>query len=286
MSINSETSLYCLVGNPVSKSLSPDIHNKVFELEDINSIYMTFNIKSEELKSFMSSIKTLNIKGVNVTIPHKIDIIKYLDEVDEYAAKLNAVNTIKNENGKLKGYNTDGLGFIKALKDRNIELKEKKCLVIGAGGASRAICHILASNKIKQLTIANRTKEKAVKLKEELKVFYKDIIIKTYDYNSAEIYTENNDIYINTTNVGMYPNEEQSPIEVEKIKNKAVFYDVVYKPLQTKFLKDAKLNKHETIQGIEMLLNQALESQRIWNDVELEAKEYEALKKEIIKRAK
>ena len=145
--INSTTKLTCLLGSPVKQSLSPIIHNYLFRKYNINNIYTCFDV--ENIESAIKSIKTLNILGCNITIPHKVNVIDYLDFIDDNALLIGAVNTIKNEDNILKGYNTDGEGFVKSIIDKGYLLKNKKVLVIGAGGASRSICVSLAKKKHK-----------------------------------------------------------------------------------------------------------------------------------------
>lgn len=134
MDINAKTNLLCLIGSPVEHSFSPNIHNYLIKKNNLNMKYMCFNVKSDELENAIKGIKALGIKGCNVTIPHKVEIIKHLDEVDKNALLIGAVNTVKNEGGKLIGYNTDGVGFVKSITDKGYDICNKKVLIIGAGG--------------------------------------------------------------------------------------------------------------------------------------------------------
>lgn len=259
LKIDYKTSLYGLIGDPIEKSLSPDIHNLSFSNNSENGVYLAFQVKKNELKNAVESIKALKIKGFNVTIPHKVEIIKYLDELDFEAETLGAVNTVKNENGKLKGYNTDGRGFIELLNQNNFIPIGKEILVIGAGGAARAIVMLLAKEKAKKIVILNRTEKKAVELKEEVGKLFKETIIdvKVDDYKKF-------DLVINTTSVGMHPNIEDIPMEVKLLDENCVVCDIIYKPLETKLLKEAESRGLKTIKGLGMLINQALLSEEIW----------------------
>ncbi|MDO5707744.1 MAG: shikimate dehydrogenase [Andreesenia angusta] len=264
--INYKTKLYGLIGDPVEKSLSPDIHNKCFNNNDINAVYLAFNIHKDELSSAIDGIRSLDIKGFNITIPHKVSIIDYLDELDEEAKILGAVNTVKNIDGRLIGYNTDGRGFIELLKEEDFNPKDKKIVVLGAGGASRAITMSLAKEGVSDIIILNRTEDKAIQLKEEIESNFKRVNIETKDLDSFE----DIDLIVNTTSVGMYPDTDKIPFDIDKLSDKTVVADIVYKPLKTKFLKKAEERGLKTIGGIGMLINQAILSEEIWLDKEID----------------
>lgn len=268
MKIDSSTGLYCLIGDPVEKSLSPEIHNFSFKLNEIDGVYVAFQAKSEYLEQAVSGIKALGIKGFNVTIPHKVDIIKYLDELDREAELLGAVNTVKNEGGKLKGYNTDGRGFVELLKSSGVEPKGKKVIMIGAGGASRAIAMSLGLEGASDIAIINRTAEKGRELAEEIAAKIPGLYAK-HEIDSLEDY----DIIINCTSVGMYPNTDEMPFDISRLSKRCVVADIVYKPLKTKFLIEAEKAGHKTVEGLGMLVNQALLSEEIWIEGRIEKRE-------------
>lgn len=268
MKIDYSTSLYGLIGDPVEKSLSPDIHNLSFSNNEINSVYLAFQVKSEELQKAVEGMKSIGVKGFNVTIPHKVDIIKYLDELDEEAEMLGAVNTVKNENGVLKGYNTDGRGFIELLKSNGVEVEGSKIIILGAGGASRGISMLLAKEGAAKINIVNRTEDKAVRLKEEISGHFSSVDITT---GLKDDYTEY-DLLINTTSVGMYPNDDEVPFDIELLSDSAAVADIIYKPLRTKLLKEADSKGHKIVEGLGMLINQAILSEEIWLDRELDKK--------------
>lgn len=245
------TNVYCIIGNPVRHSLSPIIHNMSFKRAGINSVYLAFEIKN--LGDAIKGIKALGIKGVSITIPFKTEVIKYLDEVDPIAKKIKAANTILNRDGSLVGYNTDWLGAVEALREVT-ELEGKKALILGAGGASRAIAYGLISSNC-QLIITNRSLDKAKKLAEEMGCLY-----------SQELTTEV-DIVINSTSVGMYPLEEESPLPKCYLKKGMIVMDIVYKPLKTKLLKEAAKAGCITIDGLSMLSYQAAYQFEIWTGI-------------------
>ncbi|MBS4540016.1 shikimate dehydrogenase [Clostridium sp. D2Q-11] len=276
MKIDSDTSLFCLIGNPVSKSLSPLIHNISFEWNKINSTYLTFNV--EDLEKSIDGIKALGIKGFNVTIPYKEKIMIYLDEIDKLAKDIGAVNTVKNIDGKLVGYNTDGLGFIKSLEERNINLNNKNVLILGAGGASRAIAMTLANEGIHKLHITNRTIKRAKNLVSDINNTYENLDVKFIEKNNiVDCY----DIVINTTSIGMFPNIIDMPIDPSIFDDDTIIYDIIYKPRPTKFLKESKKQNKITIDGLDMLIHQALLSENIWLSENLD---YFLMKNNIKKR--
>ena len=269
MNINWETKLYCLIGHPISKSLSPIIHNNFFKLNNLNNIYLAFDIDEGEIKNTIHALKAINVQGFNVTIPYKIKIMNYLDEISKEAKLIGAVNTVKNENGKLIGYNTDGLGFLKSLEDKNIDIKNKNVLVIGAGGAANAICTSLALAGINKIYINNRNIDKAKKLAKKLKIQFPNLNVNYGDLSLNNVFKEEIHMVINCTSVGMYPNIDEIPILLNGFSKDLIVYDIVYKPSKTKFLKIGEDNGYTTIGGLSMLINQGLYSEKIWLDKEI-----------------
>lgn len=261
--INSNTKLTCLLGSPIKQSFSPIIHNYLFKKYNINNIYTCFDV--DNIENAINSIKSLNILGCNITIPHKIDVIDYLDFIDDNAKLIGAVNTIKNENNILKGYNTDGNGFVKSILDKGYTLKNKKVLVIGSGGASRSICISLAKEGVSSIKIANRTIDKAKDLCEVItRNFNTNCIFSNYYLSKKDL--EEVDILINTTSIGM--NNDLCPIDTNiKLNKNLLVFDIVYKPHETTFIKWAKENNLDIIYGIDMLINQAFESFFIWTGI-------------------
>lgn len=258
------TKLYCLIGKPIDKSLSPIIHNNIFRFLNENSVYLAFNIEENRLKDAIDGLKAMNVGGFNVTIPYKKSIIKYLDEISPKAKAINAVNTVKNHNGKLIGYNTDGDGFLKTFYDNNIDIRGKNILILGAGGASYGIASILAMENIQKIYIANRTIENSILLEQNVKKINNKIITEIIDLSLKDLDKKNIDIIINTTSLGMYPMEDMSPLEVSGFSRDTIIYDIVYKPYETKLIKEAKAKGFRTFNGLSMLLNQAIFSQDIW----------------------
>ncbi len=243
----------------------------------MNMKYMCFNVKSDELENAIKGIKALGIKGCNVTIPHKVEIIKHLDSVDKNALLIGAVNTVKNEGGKLIGYNTDGVGFVKSITDKGYDIYNKKVLIIGAGGAARSIAVEMASNGAKEINLRNRTIKNAKEIS--------DVLIDSFGINSKfstdEITKddlENIDIIINTTPIGMDKDKDSCPIDenINLINKDILVCDIVYNPHETKFISWAKKNKFDIVYGIDMLINQAVQGFNIWTGIY--ANEHEKLK--------
>lgn len=247
---------YGVLGEKLTHSISPEINQKVFSLLNIDAAYKTFEVKREELSKFADSLKVLKIKGSNVTIPYKEAIMEYLDFISPEAKKINAVNTILLKDDKLYGYNTDYFGFGTIIRKSDVKILNKVAMVLGTGGASKAIVTFLLDEGIKKIYLVSRT-AKSVSEYEDSRVEYT-----TYE----KIQEINGDILINTTPVGMYPKMDDSPVDESIIKNYDTLIDIVYNPRKTKFLEiGEKLNK-KICGGLEMLVGQAIKSEELWQD--------------------
>lgn len=266
MNINWNTQIYCLIGHPISKTLSPIIHNNFYRLINENSIYLAFDVKENHLSTIVEAIKILDIKGFNVTIPYKTTVINYLDEISEEAKLIGAVNTVKNVDGKLIGYNTDGMGFIKSLELNNIDVKGKNILILGAGGGAKAIGTSLALAEVNSIFISNRTLEKAKRLSQRLEHQFPKVSIDYGGLDLKKVDKKNIHMVVNCTSIGMYPNINELPIRLDGFSQNLIVYDIIYKPKKTKLLKLAENKGYKTIDGLNMLINQGLYSQQIWLD--------------------
>ncbi|WP_342602351.1 shikimate dehydrogenase [Peribacillus sp. FSL E2-0159] len=257
--------IYGVMGDPIAHSMSPDIHNDAFEKENIDAVYHHFHVTKEGLNDAVKGMKALGIEGFNITIPHKTSIIPFLDEVDELALAIGAVNTVVNKNGRFIGYNTDGKGFFKSLCDEiSGDIKAKKTLVIGAGGAARAIYFTLVKEGVKQVDIANRTKERAAQLVSDCPY---DKVSKALSIIEAEESLSQYDLIIQTTSSGMSPELDHSPLKVDQLKTGAIVSDIIYNPLQTKLLREAGEKGAETQNGLGMFINQAALAFEIWTGI-------------------
>lgn len=256
--ITGKTLITGVIGHPIEHSFSPPMHNNAYKLMNMDYKYVPFHVQPENIEHVITAAKTLNIQGLNVTIPYKTEIIPYLDQIDETARKINAVNTISFKEGIAKGYNTDGMGAIKSIKEYT-SLKDKNVLVIGAGGASKAITFTLINEDINTLTIANRSKDNANKLISNLRNQTNFMNISYQNIKDTNEIISEMDIIINTTPIGMYPNHNvEPPIEVNKIVAEQTVMDIIYNPLETELLKQAKLRGAQTIPGTKMLINQGI----------------------------
>jgi shikimate dehydrogenase len=265
MMINGKTRVCAIIGDPVEHSLSPVMHNAAFKELGLNLVYVAFTVTSTELKTAVLGAKSLGLRGLNVTMPHKNAIIHYLDEVDSTAKSIGAVNTVLNNQGKLIGYNTDGSGAMIALQENGVYPEEKKLVLLGAGGAAKAIAY-QAAQDVEELVILNRTAEKAKKLAEALKSF--DAKVKAGTLSSEVLKQElpTTDILVNATSAGMHPDVDISPVPSDLLHSDLSVMDIIYNPLETKLLKDAKSAGAKVVSGIEMLLYQGAVAFEIWTN--------------------
>ena len=266
---------FAVIGDPIDHSLSPTIHNAAYRHLDLECTYIGYKINKNELESGIQSLKSIKISGFNVTIPHKIEIMKLLDDVDENCKLIGAANTIVNDNGSLKGYNTDMDGFLEPIKNREIPIRDSNVLLLGAGGASRAIIAGFAKEHVKKITVVNRTIEKA----NDLSNFSKNLEIKSdaIPIDDIETLNEKYDFIVNASSLGL--NNESNIIPTKLIDSNTTVYDIVYKPVNTALIKDSKKKNAEIIYGYEMLLSQAVRSFEIWLG---QKAPYEAMKKAIL----
>ena len=265
------SSTYAVIGDPIDHSLSPNIHNAAFRHLKLDHTYIAYKIPAGELSAGIDALKAIKIAGFNVTIPHKIEMMKFLDEMDTTCKVIGAVNTVLNEDGKLKGYNTDMIGFLDPIKKRNLIIKDSQVLLLGAGGAARAIVTAMVKEKASKITIVNRTLENANKLAEFAKKIGGNV--DTVSIQEANKLITDYKFIINSTSIGM--RNEPSPISTENISKDSIVYDIVYQPINTDLIKKSKENGATIIYGYEMLLSQAACSFEIWHKMEAP---YDAMK--------
>ncbi len=266
---------FAVIGDPIDHSLSPNIHSAAFRELELDCSYIAYRIPKGELEEGIEGLKKIKIDGFNVTVPHKVEMMKYLDKTDEACSLIGAVNTITNKEGILKGYNTDMDGFLEPFKKKELSIVNTKVLLLGAGGAARAIVAGFAKEKAKSITIVNRTLEKAKELSEFAKKIGLDT--KIISINEVSDSTKDYDIIVNATSIGL--KNEPSPISLNGINEKTIVYDIVYMPMNTDFLKKAKDAGAVIIFGYEMLLGQAVRAFEIWNGIEAP---YNAMKKALL----
>ncbi len=255
---------FCIIGDPVSHSLSPLIHNTAFSSLNLNYSYIAFRVPQDELEESIYSLKKINIAGFNVTLPHKVSVINYIDDLSERARKAGAVNTVNNENGKLIGYNTDIHGIIAPLENRQMDFNNIEILIMGAGGSCRAALVALSGKKnIKKINIVNRDQKKLEQIINLGKELGLNCIPLDYDNNNVlKEVSLNSKLIINTTSVGL--NNDQSPLKSNFMSKSTFVFDIVYSPVFTNLLNNAKDAGCNLIFGYEMLLHQAKEAFEIW----------------------
>jgi len=257
-SIDFSTQVCAVIGNPVAHSLSPAIHNAAFEFLDLNFIYVACPV--EDLKGALAGMRAMkNFRGMSVTIPHKIEVMKYMDEIATVDHNIGSINTVLHEQDRLVGLGTDGTGALKALIDSGVAIDGKNILMLGAGGAARAISFTLAQNtKLGELSILDIDETLLQELKTDLKNGT-DAVIKSglMSENSLAAEMEKTDLIINCTSVGMHPNVDASLIPPGLFRPEQVVFDIVYTPLETKLLAEAKSRGLKVIPGVEMFINQA-----------------------------
>jgi len=252
---------YCIIGDPIDHSLSPAIHNAAFSSLGLNCSYISFRVQEGQLKNSLDSLRAINIGGFNVTMPHKVRVLEYVDQYDKTVELVGAANTVKNEDGKFCAYNTDVLGFIKPLRQRGIDFSGFEVTILGAGGAARAIAVALAGERgIANINIVNRNTDRSKELANLLKKMGLKASIVSSD-NIQNIASKSN-LIINTTPLGM--KDEQSLIKSSSIRKDAIVYDIVYKPINTNLLESARTAGAKVVYGYEMLLEQAIASFKIW----------------------
>jgi len=254
------TKTYAVIGDPIDHSLSPAIHNAAFLFLRLDCTYIAYRIPKGELEYGVESLKKIGIAGFNVTIPHKIDMMKLLNETDEECRLVGATNTVVNDNGSLIGYNTDVEGFLDPVRKRKINCKNSDVLLIGAGGAARAIVAAFSKEGARKITVANRTKERA----DDIVKFAKQVGLESdyIDLVQAGDMVGNYKFIVNATSVGL--RGVGCPISTGKINKNTVVYDIVYMPVETPLIQQSKNQGATIIYGWEMLLAQAMKSFEIW----------------------
>ena len=280
--IDGKTRILGVIGDPIEHTFSPAMHNAGLKELGLNYIYLPFHVKPDRLKECIEGAKSLGIQGLNVTIPHKSNVMKHLDDIDQVASMIGAVNTIQfnfdennessNQNNETnvttKGFNTDGYGCLRAIQEKT-SIKDKKVTITGAGGAARAVAFQIASSGIGELSILNRNFVKAESLANDLKTNLAgigiEIDINAYEIEELKRQLSDSDIFIDTTPIGMYPNVDDKAIaSADMLHEDLVVNDIVYTPMETSLIKEAKIANAEIVPGYKMLLYQGIRSFEIW----------------------
>ena len=264
--ISAHTKILCIIGHPISHTMSPLMHNIALNDLNLDYVYVAFDVTPKNLRNALNGIRALNIRGINVTIPHKETVLSYLDSIDPIAQKIRAVNTIKLEDGRIYGKNTDAEGFIRAIEDANIDISEMDVLLLGSGGAAKAVSYALIQ-KISKLTILNRTKPKATELANKLKKESEiPIFTKKLEETTINDEIQRVDLVINATPVGMYPSQQESILSSNMLHQDLIVFDLIYNPIETKLIKDARKVGCKTINGLDMLISQGALAFEWWTD--------------------
>ena len=263
--IDTKTQLCAVIGNPIEHSLSPAIHNVAFDHLGLNYVYAAFRV--EDASSAIAGIRGLGIKGISVTIPHKVEVIKHLDEIDKIADKIGSVNTIVNENGSLKGYTTDGTAAVRSLKEKGVDIDGKRILILGSGGVARAIAFtLIMQERIASIVIGGIIQKEIDKLVQDISSTKKNFQAKGFIINekSLEKQLQDIDILIQCTPIGMYPKINETPVPKRFLRNSLVVFDVIYNPLKTHLIRDAEEKGCVVVSGIDMFIYQAVLQFELW----------------------
>ena len=268
--IDGKTQVLGVIGDPIEHTFSPAMHNAGLDALNLNYIYLPFHVKEERLGECIQGAKAMGIQGLNVTIPHKSNVMKHLDDIDQVASMIGAVNTIQfiyDENNESSN-NTDGYGCVRAIEEKT-SIKDKKVTITGAGGAARAVAFQIANSGIDELSILNRNLSKAQSLANDLKTNLEsigiDISINAYDLEELKRELSDSDIFIDTTPIGMYPNVDDKPVaSADMLHEDLLVNDIVYTPMKTSLIREAELANAEVVYGYKMLLYQGIRSFEIW----------------------
>ncbi len=270
MNINGKTRLLGLIGNPIEHTKSPVIHNSISEKMNINEVYVPFFVEKEGLSNAILGAYELNILGLNVTVPYKTDVISELVDIDIAAKNIGAVNTLVRVDGGYKGYNTDILGLLRELKSEDINLKNRTIVILGAGGAAKAVAYMCITEGAHKIFLFNRTKKHATTVADALNLVWGKDIIVPMAMNEYSLLPEEKYIVFQTTSVGLSPNEDEVVIEDSEFYSKVeVGVDLIYNPATTKFMKLVTEHGGRSYNGLKMLLYQGIIAYELWNNIQI-----------------
>ncbi len=279
MNASGKTQVYGVIGDPIEHTLSPAMHNAAFKTLNLDSVYLAFKVRSNQVENALRGMRGLGLRGLNVTMPHKKAVIPFLDKVDATAALLESVNTIVNLESKLWGFSTDGEGALRALQENGVKLANSKMVLLGAGGAANAIAFASAAS-VSELIVLNRTPEKTQKLTQVLNNKTRGRVTDaqlTEDTLQRSLQDAN--VLVNATSVGMNPNTNESLVEPSLLRSDLTVMDIVYNPLETKLARDAKAAGARVISGLDMLVYQGAASFEKWTGLKAPVK---AMKKALL----
>ncbi|TFF86206.1 MAG: shikimate dehydrogenase [Promethearchaeota archaeon] len=265
--VSASTKILGIIGYPISHTMSPIMHNLALDDLNLDYVYVKFEVVPKNLKNAILGMKALNIYGVNATIPYKESVMQYMDIIDPLAKKIGAVNTIKIQDGLFIAKNTDAEGARQALLDADIDLSGLDVVILGSGGAAKAVSYAIV-NSINRLTIINRTKQNAIKLANRLKRHSSSrVAVKKTNKSNLKEEIKKADLLINATPIGMLQFHHSSIISRDMLHKDLVVFDLIYNPLETQLLKDAKLTGCKTLNGLDMLINQGALAFEWWTSI-------------------
>ena len=285
MNINGKTRTCGLIGNPVEHTMSPVIHNTLAKELSLNMVYVPFLVESQ-LREAIKGAYSLNLLGMNVTVPYKSEVLEYLTECDELAEKIGAVNTLVRTDGGYKGFNTDMTGLYRAMTGYGIVIENQNIIILGAGGAARAVAYLCVYHGAKRVYLLNRSVDKAIKIAEEINLAMERNCIVPMALEEHSSLPEEKMLCIQATSVGLSPRDEEVVIEDPKFYQKIhTGYDLIYRPANTRFMRLVKEHGGNAYHGLKMLLYQGIEAFELWNrvniDEDLSNKVYEIMKGEM-----
>lgn len=282
MKIDGKTRTCGLIGNPVEHTLSPVIHNNLAQMTNKNMVYVPFLVANDSVGEAVKGAYALHIMGMNVTVPHKSAVIEYLVSIDPLAQKIGAVNTLVSVEGGYRGYNTDMTGLLRAMKTEGIDVKDETVLLLGAGGAARAVAFLCVSEGAKKVYLCNRTYEKVQKVTDEVNGAFGCECIVPITYEQLSDIKEESLLAIQGTSVGLAPNDTDTPLADGSIYDKIhTGVDLIYRPSETMFMKLVKKHGGKTMNGLKMLLYQGIIAYELWNDVTISEEQADIILKKM-----
>jgi shikimate dehydrogenase len=282
VNISGHTVVCGIIGDPIEHTMSPAIHNAAFQAMGLDYVYVSFGVKGEGLRQAIEGMRALGMRGMSVTIPHKVAALPMMDKLDPLAEKIGAVNTVVNDNGILTGYNTDATGFLQAMLEKGVDPAGKNVTIVGAGGASRAVSFILADRGANPV-ILNRIEEIdwAINLAGRIsETFGKKVEALELNRDNLSRAFENTEILVNATSVGMSPNVDNTPVPADLLRADMTVYDIIYNPVKTRLLQDAEAAGAAIISGVDMLVWQGVQAFEKWTGQNPPA---ELMKAEVLK---
>ncbi|MGH1831852.1 shikimate dehydrogenase [Enterococcus gilvus] len=288
--ISGRTRLSGLYALPAKHSFSPLMHTTAFQATGVDAVYLSFDVQPERLEQSIQAIRDLEMLGINLSMPHKMEATKYVDELSQAARLIGAINTIVNQNGKLVGHITDGIGCMESLKKNGIEIIGKRMTILGAGGAATAIITQAAIDGVKAIDVFNRKDAFYEKIEPKLAMIAKETHCQIHLHDLADEKQLSSslavsDLLVNATTIGMAPETEQSPLpKASLLRHDLPVFDVIYHPSETKLLKDAKEAGAKAINGLDMLLYQGAAAFKLWTGKEMPVEKIQPLLEETIKK--